>query len=242
MTRQLTMRRAAGVPSERARAVARWFDVPVEAAERRGGRMLNCGAPKLEAGVRSVLITGPSGAGKTTLLRRLRRGLVRQGVMLLSGEVPRACRRGGSGPTWVIDLFPQLSTEEALRLLARVGLGEVGCYLRPPGYLSRGQRVRLWLAVAFAQAMGTDRQCLLAVDELGGGLDEVTAFVVCRGLSKLLADHRHVRLIAATSRAELAVPLRPDAIVRCDFGRLWPVSAGEGLAEELHDHCHEQQD
>jgi ABC-type phosphate/phosphonate transport system ATPase subunit len=76
--------------------------------------------------------------------------MIGRGMRLLSGDILAASPLRAGTAAWVIDLFPQLSTEAALRLLARVGLAEVGCYLQRPNRLSVGQRARLKLALAFA--------------------------------------------------------------------------------------------
>jgi ABC-type ATPase with predicted acetyltransferase domain len=213
------------------------FDVPwpAECGKRRWR------GPRLAGGARSVLLTGPSGAGKSTLLRRLKREMVGRGMRLLSGDIRAASPRREGQAAWVIDLFPQLSTEAALRLLARVGLAEVGCYLQRPDCLSLGQRARLKLALAFAAASGCSGPCVLVVDELASGLDEVTAYVVCRALRRLLLEYPQVTLLAATSRVGLAAPLAPDVEIRCDFGRFEVQVRGERSAEDLGEHRYQQQ-
>jgi ABC-type ATPase with predicted acetyltransferase domain len=117
----------------------------------------------------------------------------------------------------------------------------VRCYLQRPEYLSQGQRARLRLALAFAQASASGGPCLLVVDELGSGLDEVTAFVVCRALRRLLTEYRQVTLLAATSRADVATPLAPDVLIRCDFGQFHMQMGSHRSAEELGQHRNENQ-
>lgn len=166
---------------------------------------------------RIVLITGPSGSGKTRLIRRLRQQDDRpqRWIDLNDIALPDAL---------VADCFGAIPLEQALKLLSRCGLGEVWTYLRRPRELSEGQRWRLRLAMGLARAAAASTRCdgvdpILLADEFAAVLDRVTACVVARSLRRTI-DRSAVGMICATSHEDLIDALRPDVIVRCDFGHV----------------------
>ncbi len=126
----------------------------------------------------------------------------------------------------------------ALGLLGQVGLAEARVCLRRPAALSDGQRWRLRLATGLAdagwrsaavakpvgffakpQAAAVGRRVVLFADEFAAVLDRVTAAAVARALRRAV-DRSDTPLAAvlATSHDDLIDALRPDEIVRCDFG------------------------
>lgn len=150
-----------------------------------------------------VFITGPSGGGKSTLLRAVAGDLRARGRAVVTARgAPRSGRR------CALDLVPG-ALDEALRVLAAAGLSEAPALLRPARALSDGQRARLGLARAMAR---TPRGGTLLCDELGAGLDGVTARAVARGLARWArAEGR--RLIAASAHTRLVSSLDPDVVV-----------------------------
>jgi ABC-type ATPase with predicted acetyltransferase domain len=114
--------------------------------------------------------------------------------------------------------------EEGLRMLSRVGLGEAHSYLLRPSQLSDGQRWRLRLAMAVYRAgrategKNAGAVCIVA-DEFGAILDRVTALVVARALRRAVDENEGVCAIVASCREDLGEALRPNRVVRCDFGR-----------------------
>lgn len=166
---------------------------------------------RLEAGG-TLAVVGESGAGKTTLalalFGRVRRGLrvcaggVRvagRDVLALRGRDLRAFRRtclSGLSQDPALSLTPTMdvwdllretgcaSRQEALDLLAAVGLGELGRVLdRRPGELSGGQRRR----VALARAMAS-RPALLVLDEPTSGVDPQAAREVIEAVRAVSAQ------------------------------------------------------
>ena len=103
-----------------------------------------------------------------------------------------------------------------------MGLGEVWTYLRKPEQLSEGQRWRLRLALSM-HAAGRRRDgglVVLACDEFAALLDRVTAAVIARTVRRVVDATPGVCAVLATSHDDLEKPLRPDAVLRCDFGQL----------------------
>jgi len=205
-----------GEIGSRVEVVERWFGISASREmEKRGGRV-EAGLCVMPVAGEIVMITGASGSGKSTLLREYRRRImVERRIELDRMRLPRRA---------IVDLFEELPLEGTLRLLSRVGLAEAHSYVLPPGKLSDGQRWRLRLAMAFyegARGKGlgvSERMCILA-DEFGGLLDGVTAAVVAHALRKMIDESEGLCAIVASSREELAGALRPDRVVRCDFGR-----------------------
>lgn len=231
--------------SRRAREVARLFglDRKPRRSKRPTRAMPPVDLPSLVPGAgQIVLLTGPSGAGKSSLLRQLRRHVPGEWIDLNAMSLP-------SRP--VVDCFEGLELDAVLPLLSRVGLAEVWTYLRTPEELSEGQRWRLKLAIAVNAAIQEDRRGhgsmvpdgsrvparVLAADEFAAVLDRITARIVAHATRKLVTSASGLGAILATSHDDLIAALRPDLIVRCDFGqveivRITPVTGlGTGVAD-----------
>ncbi|MBC7783092.1 MAG: hypothetical protein H7144_04565 [Burkholderiales bacterium] len=183
---------------------------------------------------RITLITGASGGGKSRLLQEMKRrdaGAARwidprtielpdQPVIDIAARaVPTA---GGAD-----------AIAAALELLSRVGLAEAWTYLQKPARLSDGQRWRLILALAVAQAKNGKKHghmqeaqqtddsaatAIIAMDEFAALLDRVTAAVVARALRRLTDRSAVLGAVVVTSHDDLFAALRPDVHVVCDFG------------------------
>ncbi len=134
-----------------------------------------------------VALMGPNGAGKTTILR-LAAGLLRptRGTVEATGVfVPQDA-----------PIYPELTAQEHMDFWCRLHdvpavTTTVPLPHRPAAGLSRGQRQRLHLEMAFA----TDRPLLL--DEPFTGLDAQTA----QWLEQKLNDHPHAVLTALHDEA-----------------------------------------
>jgi uncharacterized protein len=174
-----------------------------------------------------ILLNGPSGAGKSRLLSRIKEewGKPRRGKPVRCHWVDMSdiCLPDCA----VVDCFPQATLEEALLGLNRVGLAEAWDYIRPPSALSEGQKFRLRLAMGLGKAERIPRHSrgllaggisVLACDEFCAILDRVTARVVARTLRRTLDHQKNVCAIVATSHDDLVEALRPDVLIRCDFG------------------------
>jgi ABC-type lipoprotein export system ATPase subunit len=152
----------------------------------------------------------------------------------------------------IVDLFPHLSLEHTLHLLARVGLAEAPhSFLLPPAKLSAGQRWRLRLALALSREFrllqhSTNLSPIpiarttavhhaptsLMADEFAALLDRVTAAILARILRRIVSASSTLSAILATSHDDLIAPLCPDVIIACDFGA-WTVLPDRAYREPL---------
>jgi len=178
---------------------------------------------------RVVLLSGASGTGKSTVLRRIERVLrgrqelsksgneeIRAGRVVRLGEIPLEAERA------VVDCFA-LPLEETLAVLARAGLAEARVWLRAPAELSEGEQFRYRLARFMA--MPAD---VLIADEFCAALDRVTARVVAWQLGRYIRTSGRAAVVA-TSHEDLALDLRPTAVVRLD------VPEGDNMSQSRQD-------
>jgi hypothetical protein len=198
--------------SRRTRQIVEWFGLQMG-----GKRVVNGGQidlPELHSGM-IALVAGPSGAGKTCFLRRLARKYRCTSRWIDLAQIPLPDRP-------VVDCFANRPLEQTLLLLSRVGLGEVWTYLKRPRQLSDGQKWRLRLALALAQAGSARslRLSILAADEFAAVLDRVTAAIVARALRKTIDAIPSLCAVVATSHEDLIEALNPDLVLKCDFGRV----------------------
>lgn len=212
------------------RTIRKMFDLPTA---RPGAR---CVIPQrlisqLKPGPgRITLITGASGGGKSRLLQEMKR----RDAGASRWIDPRNIELPDSS---VIDIaasaIPAVggadSIAAALELLSRVGLAEAWTYLQRPARLSDGQRWRLILALAVAQAKNGGKKgathaddsaatAMIAMDEFAALLDRVTAAVVARALRRLTDRSAVLGAVVVTSHDDLFAALQPDVHVVCDFG------------------------
>jgi uncharacterized protein len=196
------------IRSERARKVAGMFGVQGRESQTENCK-LEIANLQLRAGT-VTLVTGASGGGKSTLLRDLRAAHAeRPWVDVGQIELPDVA---------VVDCFDSDELVEVLMMLGRVGLGEVWTYLRTPAELSEGQRWRLKLALGLWRLR--DREGVLVADEFCAVLDRISARVVARCLRKTIDGNPQIAAVVASSHDDLQAALRPDVVVRCDFGEV----------------------
>lgn len=143
-----------------------------------------------------VYITGQSGSGKSVLLRELTLAMKDTKRLINIDDVKLK----------EVPLVDQIGkdTNEALALLARVGLNDAYLFIRKPSELSDGQRYRLRLA----HLIGMDADVWVA-DEFGAVLDRTTAKIIAFGLQKY-ARKLGKTLIVATTHTDLEEELGPD--------------------------------
>lgn len=158
---------------------------------------------------RVILITGASGSGKSSLLAELERRLNPPAIAVHAIPLPDAI---------TVDCLPQLEIEAALELLGRFGLGEAYTYLSPARKISTGQQFRLRLAMAWAQTMVCRRPGVLLCDEFATQLDPVSAAVLARLTRRQITADGRLCFVAASCHEAVIPALRPDLVVRCDFG------------------------
>lgn len=165
-----------------------------------------------------ALITGPSGAGKSTLLATLAERARAAGQRVIDAA---ALPEPGDERA-IVDLFaaPPEGDRGSLAVLASVGLGDATLLPRPAHSLSGGQRARLGIALALDAARAAAGQpTLIIVDELGSGLDDLTARGVCAGIRRAVDRaglRQHVRIACASACDGPEHALRPDTLLRLD--------------------------
>ncbi|MEM9414558.1 MAG: ABC transporter [Planctomycetota bacterium] len=160
-----------------------------------------------------VFITGASGGGKSTLLRLICETIAklpvadRPAVIRFDALAPAADRA-------LVDGFDRAAPlADVLRWLSVAGLNDARVMLRRPGELSDGQRARLLLAHAIAQAERCDMPwAVVLADEFGATLDRPTARAVAAGVRKW-ATRAGVCVVAATTHDDLLEPLCPDVLI-----------------------------
>lgn len=154
-----------------------------------------------------TLLMGPSGAGKSTLLRAAGEALRARGVGVLALEEVRL----GDRPA--VDL-PGGSIESAMRLLARVGLGQAECFLRRARELSDGQRWRLRLAVALDRLARRGGEAALLIDECCAALDPWSALGACATVRRVVRETEGLRALCASADPRVEHMLGADEVVR----------------------------
>ena len=189
-------------PSERVVAVSEAFGLGLD-EERRFAVYRDF---TLEFGPGDVVyIVGESGSGKSVLLREIRRALGEEAVDM--GEVDVEAARD----------VPIVETvgwdvEEAVRLLASVGLGDAFVMLRSYEQLSDGQKYRYRMAKLLES-----KADYWICDEFCSLLDRDTARVVAFNMQRL-ARRLGKCLIVATCHRDLFEDLNPSVYVEKGFG------------------------
>lgn len=221
------------------------FDLREVCVEREGVLIIDRVTATIAPG-RCTALVGPSGAGKSTLLRLFNRlddpssgAVLLDGAALESLDVLALRRRVGLvGQRPVLVTFsvreelrvgaPQLTDEEALELLKRVGLAEE-FHERPTGGLSGGEGQRVCLARTLA--VGPE---VLLLDEPTSALDPEAATAVedtlCGllggGLTAILVSHSAAQV---RRMADDALVLRKGQLV--ESGPVAEVSYVSGGSE-----------
>jgi ABC-type ATPase with predicted acetyltransferase domain len=161
---------------------------------------------------RVVFLTGESGAGKTSLLSDIKE--------LAKGEAsgftviePLTVDRIPDRP--LINLFDDL--QEALELFTFSGLSEAFVMLRKPRELSDGQRYRLTLALAMAQARRVQNP-IIFMDEFLANLDRVTARAVAYSVRKV-ASKTGICFVLATTHDDILRDLNPNQVITMENGQ-----------------------
>ncbi len=198
--------------SRRARRACAMFGLQPAVVERTLVQGCDSAATELDRSLAPggvALLTGPSGSGKSTILRllatRLKAGSRR---IILPAPDPLPERS-------LVDQFAR-PLPATLRLLARAGLADAAIFALRPSQLSDGQRWRLRLALAMAEAERPDAALgsTLILDEFASTLDRLSARCLARALSRWVRASGLVRAVCATAHDDLFEPLAPTVLVR----------------------------
>ncbi len=163
-----------------------------------------------------VFVTGASGSGKSTILRLIREKIDQDDSAhaLSFDHLPKIDDRP------LVDVFPNRTIDQVLRLLSLAGLNDAFVMLRSPSQLSDGQRYRLRLAQTMAMieaGVSPSRQKVVLADEFCATLDRVTAKVIARNIRKWVS-HTDVCFVAATTHDDLLESLDPDVLIEKHLG------------------------
>ena len=194
-------------PSARGLEVASIFGLGLDDEERLEV-VPPCEIPLPRGGI--VFVTGPSGGGKSTVLDLLADEIGRRERVI---EFDRLVLREDQP---LVDQFDG-PLAETLAVLSRAGLADAFVFLRTPRELSDGQRVRLRLALAFAEAAREERSATILVDEFAATLDRLTAHLIAGNVRRWITHTPHT-FIAATTHDDLLESLDPDVLVYKDLG------------------------
>jgi ABC-type ATPase with predicted acetyltransferase domain len=149
-----------------------------------------------------ALVTGPSGAGKSLVLHAIQRATPCVVALPIDPDQRRTPVEliGGTLPS-------------ALAALAAVGLADARRLVTQARRLSEGEKARLALALALANAQRGPG--LLLADEFLAPLDRHTARSAARSLRRAIPPS--VRLVCATARDEILDDLAPDILLYVPF-------------------------
>lgn len=156
---------------------------------------------------RVVFITGESGAGKSSLLRDVHARAADDFFV-----IPFAAEEIPERP--LVNLFG--SIQEAMEMFALAGLSEAFIILRKPSELSDGQRYRLLIALAIAQAKKVQNP-IVFMDEFLANLDRITARGVAHAVRKASTKFG-ICFVVATTHTDIQDDLNPNEVVRMSFG------------------------
>ncbi len=165
---------------------------------------------------RLIFVTGASGSGKSTILQLIGNQLEHDPNThtLNFDALPKLQDKP------LVDVFPNRTLSQTLRLLSLAGLNDAFVMLRKPSQLSDGQRYRLRLAqtmaMAEAQVIPSQLNIILA-DEFCSTLDRITAKALARNLRKWVT-RSGVCFVAATTHDDLLEPLAPDTLIEKHLG------------------------
>ncbi|MFG0258405.1 MAG: hypothetical protein ACF8GE_10930 [Phycisphaerales bacterium JB043] len=162
-----------------------------------------------------VLVSGASGSGKSTTLGAIVAEARSSGWHIIDVGAIRL------GARVCVDLHPRLDLDRTLALLSAVGLSEARVLVSRAPSLSDGQRDRLRMARAMANAMAHRRSStsstMVVVDECCARLDRLTARCVAALLARMSRSMHRLALVVASSHDDLRACLGPDIEIRCSL-------------------------
>jgi len=144
------------------------------------------------------IIVGRSGSGKSSIAKRLFAE-----AYITSFEYKGKC---------ILDDFPEgLATSEITRMLCSVGFASPPDWLKPYGYLSQGEKMR----VDIARALCID-QPVTVFDEFTSVVDREVAKVGSLAISKAVRRVPGKKFIAVTCHFDVIDWLEPDWVFNTD--------------------------
>lgn len=179
-----------------------------------------CGPIDIEASAGNIVfISGPSGSGKSMMLSALDplgigdgEGLVRT----FSGDQKYsvAWLKPIQSEKPIFDYFSErYSPESAFAALSNVGLSEAFVFLKPFGFLSRGQRYRAMLADLLLRD-----DPVWIIDEFCSDLDPLSARVVSHNLRRHVMRTGRICFVAAANHSHYIDVLKPTSVIVLSVG------------------------
>ena len=161
---------------------------------------------KVERG-KVTCIVGPSGCGKSSVMRELKSKLEADG-----SEVCDVDELEFDEKLSLVDGLAEVTLDEAMRSLCKVGLAEVYLMMASYEMLSVGERFRYRLVRAIMEMAD-----YIFIDEFCGCLDDVSAMILCANVRRV-ADELGVGFVVAGGDNRLSRYLEGDYLVEMGGG------------------------
>jgi len=163
-------------------------------------------------------ICGYSGSGKSSILNAVYEELVKQGkkVMYVRKWTELALQ-----DLPLIEYFPEVTSEEKLKLLSKCGLGEAWKFVSRYTQLSDGEKFRFCLYYCVMKLQRERKEsgvedCYLIFDEFCSTLDRITAKAIAINMRRI-RDQYGITFFLASAHEDLREHLKADYTLFKEF-------------------------